>query len=306
MNINIGVISFNKVLGRDFVYQLLDTKLNIDHLFYISTDDFENPITGYDVPVESIEYSKENVTTKNITIAVLIAPCSNQEDLIKSLVDDGAIVVSPANSVSDSSSYPLVNVAINSDDVVNNGSVILTPTTPTMMLSPIISVAKEQYGLDRIVANVVYCVDDVCNHSHSLNSEGDSILEQQITKEIRKLLKEEKLPISVTTVPTIDKMTYAFINAKLDNDFVIADISMFAKKFDDIIPIDSSVNELPNIENIKEKHKAKMFLSRVREDKSVDYGFNLLMSSVNLPSIELANKVKIVSLLVKNIKNLRK
>lgn len=303
MNINLGIISYNQKMGKEFLSQIEKSKSDIDRILFFSKDDIEkNNQTNKDINVEFFPLDEESIISKQLSIAVLIAPCTIKDDLIKKLNSYGTLVVAPANSVTNFDNHPLINYALNKDLLINSDGIILTPVTLTMMLSPIVSLVRNQYGLDRVVANFVYSVDDVCNSSHQIVRNRNSILENQIDKEIRYLLKDPKLAFSVTSVPTNDEMTYAFINVKLQNDFVISDIAMFAKRFDDIIQIEPNINELPNIESIKEKNKGKIFMSRLREDMSLDHGFNILMSSINLPEIELANKVYIVEFLVEEIK----
>lgn len=303
-NINLAVIGFNKHISREFIGELLKEKLNLNKIYYFSEDDFKDPVISPLKDVELVEYSMENIRSKSLTFAVITGACDNQEELIDELTSDGAVVITPSVTVNEMEKFPLINIDINKDDLIEHGGVILTPSSITMLISPVAKLAREQYGLDRIVGTVVYSKDDVCKNSSVTDSDDNTLLENQIITEIRSLINEPNLALAFTTIPTDSTLTMASLNVSVDNDFIISDIPMFGNKYDNIIKSNPGENGILDLEKLKEKNMEKMFISRVREDHSVEHGFSLMLSSFNLPHIEVSNKVRILSELVSQYERL--
>ena len=124
--------------------------------------------------------------------------------------------------------------------------------------------------------------------------------EMKMIKETRKIMGDENIRITATTVriPVMGGHSEA-VNIEFENDFDVAEVRSILEKTEGIIVVDDTANlKYPMPKDAHEKDE--VFVGRIRRDESLPNTLNMWIVADNLRKGAATNAVQIAEYLVKN------
>ena len=139
---------------------------------------------------------------------------------------------------------------------------------------------------------------NVIPHIDSFHENGNTKEEEKMIHETKKILDKE-IKVSATCVRVPVFISHAeSINLELDSPLSSNQATDLLKKFDNISVIDHRKDE-GYVTPVEAAGEDKVYISRIREDRSIDNGLNLWVVSDNLRKGAALNAIQIAELIIK-------
>lgn len=332
-NYNIAVVGATGLVGREMLKILKERNFPINTLrLFASSRSAGKKIEflGRDIIVEEV---KEN-SFENIDIALFSAGSSAAEEIAPLVTKKGGIVIDNSSAFRMDKDVPLVVPEVNGSILTDREKIIANPNCSTIQMVVVLQPLLKKYGLKRLVISTYQAVsgagkkavDELLAQSRSfLNNEEikkenfnhqiafnsipqiDIFLENDYTKEemkmvneTRKILNENKLPVTATCVriPVIFGHAES-VNVELKKEFDLEELKNELSNFENIKVLDNPAEELYPLQTDTEKTD-EILVGRIRRDYSQKNSLNLWIAANNLRKGAALNTVQIAEYLIEN------
>lgn len=247
----------------------------------------------------------------------------------------GCVVIDNSSRWRMEPDVPLVVPEVNADDIFRHKGIIANPNCSTIQAVVALSPLHEKYGIKRIVYSTYQAVsgsgrrgwDDLENgvraycdgvefepaqYSYSIFANcipqidvfldsGYTKEEQKMVDETRKILHDEEIAITATTVrvPVYNGHSES-INVELKQPYDLKDLRKLLRKSDGIVLVDDPANNLYPMPT-QATGSDKVFVGRLRRDDSIENGLNMWVVADNIRKGAAANAVQIAKILMASL-----
>jgi aspartate-semialdehyde dehydrogenase len=326
---NVAIVGATGLVGSTFLKVLEERNFPFENLYLMASAKSAGKIIPFKGKDYTVELLDEHAFDKPIDIALFSAGGGTSETFAPIAAAHGVIVVDNSSQWRMDPTVPLVVPEVNPDDAYGNHGIIANPNCSTIQAVVALKPLYDAYGIKRIVystyqavsgsglkgirdlkeglkgndINVAYphpIAGNCLPHIDVFTENGYTKEELKMVNETRKILGDEKLPVTVTTVrvPVFDSHSEA-INVE------------FEKAFGDIAEIKNLLAEAPGIvlrdepaHNVyplarEAAGRDEVFVGRVRRDFSVESGINFWCVADNIRKGAATNAVQIAELLIR-------
>jgi len=311
MSCNLAVVGCTGMVGRKFLEVLEERNFPVKNLYLYASAKSDGKVlkfSGKDYVVE--ELKEDNIKNKKIDIALFSAGGSTSLEFAPVFSKYGAVVVDNSSAWRMDKDIPLVVPEVNPEDIKWNKGIIANPNCSTIQALVPIKPLYDKYGIKRIIYSTYQAVSGAGVGGYNDLMEGykgnppkkfpfpiagnviphiDTFLENGYTKEemkmineTRKILHDDTLKITATTVrvPVVYGHSES-INIELKKDFELEDIFNLYRDCKGIVLKDDVQNgqyPMP----IDAAGKNEVYVGRIRRDFSLDSGLNLWVVADNI------------------------
>lgn len=265
---------------------------------------------------------KENSFDSGFDYAIFCAGGNVSKKFIPIAVKNGCTVIDNSSIFRMDENVPLVVPEVNPEDIASNNGIIANPNCSTIQAVLPLKPIYDNYGIKRIVYSTYqavsgagrYGIEDLESGPENkplkkfpypiynncipqideFTQDGYTKEEHKMINETRKILHDDKLKITATTVRVPVKNCHSeSINIELKNNFDIYDIKILLQNFPGIILVDDTEKKhypLPT----KVDGNDEVFVGRIRRDFSIENGLNIWVVADNLRKGAATNAVQIL------------
>lgn len=327
MKYNVALVGCTGMVGRKFIEILEERNFPVDELYLFASGRSagkEMTFNGRKYIVE--ELKEDNIKDKKIDFALFSAGGSISLEYAPIFARYGAVVIDNSSAWRMDPEVPLVVPEVNPEDAKLHKGIIANPNCSTIQAVVALKPLHDKYGIKRIVYSTYQAVSGAGLAGYNDLVEGvkgeapkkfpypiagnllphiDSFLENGYTKEemkmvneTRKILHDENLKITATTVrvPVLNSHSES-INVELNSSFELEDIFELYKNADGVI-LEDDVNNLVYPMPISASGKDEVYVGRIRRDFSVDNGLNLWVVADNIRKGAALNTIQIAECLI--------
>jgi len=274
-----------------------------------------------------IELTKENVLAQKIDYAIFSAGGSSSKEFAPIFAQNGCVVIDNSSYWRMDKTVPLVVPEVNPEALKTHNNIIANPNCSTIQAVVALAPLYKKYGIKRIVYSTYQAVSgagvdgvkDLENGMKGGKNEkfsrqifsnvipqidvflenGYTKEEQKMIDETKKILSDDKLKITATTVrvPVFNGHSES-INIEFKKKITLEGVMEALKTSKGIVLIDDIKNNLfPTV--LDADNKNEVFVGRVRLDTSVKNGLNMWVVADNIRKGAATNTVQILQELIK-------
>ncbi|KAJ51882.1 aspartate-semialdehyde dehydrogenase [Clostridium tetanomorphum] len=329
MNYNVAVVGCTGMVGRKFLEILEERNFPINELYLFASaksagKELQFKRSNYIVE----ELKEENIKDKKIDFALFSAGGNVSLEFAPIFARYGAVVIDNSSAWRMDPEVPLVVPEVNPEDIKSHKGIIANPNCSTIQAVVALKPLHDKYGIKRIVYSTYQAVSGAGMEGYNDLLEGnkgmpprkfpytisgnviphiDSFLENGYTKEemkmvneTRKILRDDKLKITATTVrvPVYNSHSES-INVELNNNFEINDVFEMFKNSKGIV-IKDDVEHLVYPMPIQASGHDEVYVGRIRRDFSLDNGLNIWVVADNIRKGAALNAIQIAEYIINN------
>ncbi len=323
---NVAVVGATGMVGRKFLEVLEERKLPVNNYYLFASA----RSAGKKVDFMGKEHTIEELTEtcfdgKDIDIALFSAGGGTSTKFAPCAVAAGALVIDNSSAWRMDKKVPLVVPEVNPQDIKWHNGIIANPNCSTIQAMVALKPLYDKYGIKRVVYSTYQAVSGAgmggysdlengisgdapkkfpypifgnCIPQIDVFDEDDYTKEElKMVNETRKILGDDKLRITATTVrvPVFHGHSES-INVELEKDFDLAELKQALADFPGLIVMDETVTgqskgvyPMP----LTIAGKDEVYVGRIRRDRSVDSGVNLWVVADNIRKGAATNAVQI-------------
>lgn len=329
-NYNVAVVGTGAV-GQTIIKVLEERNFPVNNLIVLAT----TRSAGKSVTYRGEEYVIEETTENSfggVDIA-LFAGGAASKLYGQAAVDAGAVVIDNGSSFRLDPNVPLIVPEVNPQDVRWHKGLIANPNCSTIQMVVALKPIYDAVGIKRVVVSTYQAVSgagqeaidelreqskqilagEVINpsvfpwqiafnclpHIDVFQENGYSREEMKMVNETRKIMGNDQIPITATTVrvPVFNGHSES-INIETERKISATEARELLRKAPGVVVIDDlETKSYPLAINADERDE--VFVGRIREDFSVECGLNMWVVADNLRKGAATNAVQIAELLVR-------
>lgn len=325
---NLAIVGATGLVGSTFLKVLEERNFPFENLYMMASAKSAGTTVTFRGREYIVEELTENSFDKPIDIALFSAGGSTSEKFAPIAASKGVVVVDNSSAWRMNKEVPLVVPEVNPEDIKWNKGIIANPNCSTIQAVVALKPLYDKYGIKRIVYSTYQAVSGSGLKGISDLKEGlagndikkayphpiagnclpqiDVFLENGYTKEemkmvneTRKILGDDKLRVTATTVrvPVFDSHSES-INVELEKPFEVEEVKKLLSESPGIVLLDDPDNSVYPLAR-EAAGKDEVFVGRVRRDFSLDNGLNLWVVADNIRKGAATNAVQIAELLIK-------
>lgn len=324
---NLAIVGVTGMVGQKFLEVLEEKQLPIENYYMFASARSAGKVInfmGKDHVVE--ELTPTCFDGKDIDIALFSAGASVSKTYAPIAVDKGIVVVDNSSAWRMEPDVPLVVPEVNPEEILNHKGIIANPNCSTIQAVVALKPLYDKYGIKRIVYSTYQAVsgagvagyNDLENgikgeapkkfphpifsncipHIDSFLDNGYTKEEMKMIEETKKILKDNSLRITATTVrvPVFNGHSES-INVELKKEFDLDELKNLLANAPGVEVIDDPTNNQYPMP-INSNGKDQVFVGRIRRDESVDNGVNLWVVADNIRKGAATNTVQIAEKLI--------
>lgn len=324
----LAIVGATGLVGRSFLKVLEEKNLpNFEYKLFCSKKS-----SGKHIKFLGKDYTTEELTEKSFDegfdFALFSAGGETSKKFAPIAKSKGCVVIDNSSAFRMDNNVPLVVPEINPEDIKWHKGIIANPNCSTIQAVVPLNVLNKKYKIKRIIYSTYQAVsgagqngvEDLKNgikgtpttkkFSHPIFNNClphiDVFLENGYTKEemkmineTRKILHNDNLPITATTVrvPVINCHSES-INVEFEKDFDINELRQILSNTTGIVLQDDPSNNIYPLACLANDHD-EVFVGRIRRDYSVKYGINMWVVADNIRKGAATNAVQILEKLIK-------
>lgn len=326
-NFNVAVVGATGMVGRTILQVLEERKFPINKLYLFASSKSAGEKVTYNKSEYTIEELSENSFNKEIDIALFSAGSSISLKYAPIASSKGIIVIDNSSAFRMDKDVPLVVPEVNSEDLKRHKGIIANPNCSTIQAVVALKPLHDRYRIKRIVFSTYQAVsgsgvkgindlekglsgkpnsfyphpiaNNCLPHIDSFEENGYTKEEIKMINETRKILHDESIKITATTVRVPVFYSHSeSVNIEFYKDFNIEELKSILKNSPSIIVLDDpSKNTYPLA--IEASGKDEVFIGRIRKDDSVNHGINVWIVADNIRKGAATNAVQIAEHLIK-------
>lgn len=320
---NIAVVGATGMVGEKMLEVLSERNFPIDKLYLFSSSKSAGKVIEYrGVPYTVEELTPSSFNQKAIDIALFSAGGTVSKTYAPIAKKHKIVVIDNSSTWRMNKDVPLVVPEINPEAAFEHDYIIANPNCSTIQSVLPLKPLLDTYGIKRIVYSTYQAVsgagvkgvrdleesltenfpyqisENVLPHIDVFLDNGYSKEEDKMINETRKILSNDQLRITATTVRVPIRNTHAIaINVELEKDFKIEAIKPLLSEFPGII-IEDDLSNLVYPLAQRADGTDEVYVGRIRRDFSVESGLNLWCVADNIRKGAATNAVQIAELLV--------
>ncbi|HWQ29363.1 MAG TPA: aspartate-semialdehyde dehydrogenase [Negativicutes bacterium] len=323
---DVAVVGATGMVGRMFLKVLEEKQFPINNFYPLASA----KSAGKKITLNGKEYEVMELTEssfdKHIDIALFSAGGDTSKKFAPIAASKGVVVIDNSSAWRMDRDVPLVVPEVNPQAVWKHKGIIANPNCSTIQAVVALKPLHDRYGIKRIVYSTYQAVSgtgvkgvtDLENglkgmapktyphpiagnclpHIDVFMENGYTKEEMKMIDETRKILDDQKLRITATTVrvPVFNGHSES-VNVEFEKDFDLAELRELLSNSPGVIVQDDPDHNVYPLA-IDAAGKNEVFVGRIRRDYSVEYGINLWVVADNVRKGAATNAVQIAELLI--------
>jgi aspartate-semialdehyde dehydrogenase len=325
--IKLAVCGATGMVGRTFLKVLEERNLPIEEIYFFSSARSAGSTITFNGKEYTVEELTETSFDRGIDIALFSAGGSTSEKFSPIAASKGCVVVDNSSAWRMDPTVPLVVPEVNSQDIAWNKGIIANPNCSTIQAVVALKPLHDKYKIKRIVYTTFQAVsgagmkgyadleeglkgeapkkfphpiaNNVLPHIDVFLDNGYTKEEEKMIKETRKIIGDQNLKITATTVrvPVFNGHSES-INIEFEKPYDLDELKEVLKNAPGLIVQDDPKNNVYPLP-IYASGKDETFVGRIRRDESVESGVNLWVVADNIRKGAATNAVQIAQELIK-------
>lgn len=285
-------------------------------------------LTFKDQPIMVEELTHDSFN--DVDLVFSSAGSSISKEFIPTAIDKGCLVIDNTSAFRMDADTPLVVPEVNMDAAIRHNGLIANPNCSTIQMVVALKPIYDRVGIKRIVVStyqsvsgksgsaVLELVDQTTSalegrpiepdkfpHQMAFNvafdwqftDSGDSEEEMKMVNETRKILEDETIAVSATTVRVPVFFAHSeSVNVETEDKLSAEDARQLLSESPGVVVLDNPTKrEYPLAVDVAGKDE--VYVGRVREDRSIENGLNLWVVADNLRKGAALNAIQIVEML---------
>lgn len=329
MSYNLAIVGATGMVGRQFIDILVERNFPINEVYMFASKKSANSIIKFgnkEITVE--ELNEDNIKSKKIDIALFSAGGDISLKYAPIFAAQGAVVIDNSSAWRMDPSVPLVVPEVNAEDILWNKGIIANPNCSTIQAMVALKPLYDNFGIKRVIYSTYQAVsgagvqglkdledglkgekpkkfpraitNNLIPHIDVFLENGYTKEEMKMIEETKKILHDDKLKVTATTVrvPVFYGHSES-INVELNEAFQLDHLKDVLKNFPGIV-VQDNLEELEYPTPLECQGKDEVFIGRIRRDFSVENGVNLWVVADNIRKGAALNAVQIAEYLIKN------
>ena len=328
--VNIAVVGATGMVGRTFLKVLEERDFPYENLICLAS----KRSAGEKVMCKGKEYTVQELTENSFDEGIDIALFSAGGDISTKFApiaaSKGVVVVDNSSAWRMDKDVPLVVPEVNPEEIFKHKGIIANPNCSTIQAMVALKPIHDKYGIERIVYSTYQSVSgsgvkgvsdleegikgneqysayphsiakNVLPHIDVFLDNGYTKEEMKMVEETKKILGDDSLKITVTTVrvPMFNCHSEA-INLELKKPFEVDEVrELLANSPGIIIKDDPKNNVYPLATDANDKDE--VFVGRIRRDFSIENGLNLWVVADNIRKGAATNTIQIAEKLAEKM-----
>ncbi len=323
---NIAIVGASGMVGRTFLKVLEEIVLPINNLYLFASERSAGSKLEFMGKEYTVEELNENSFDRGIDIALFSAGASTSLKFAPIAASKGCVVVDNSSAWRMDPEIPLVVPEVNPNDIKLNKGIIANPNCSTIQAVVALKPLHDKYKIKRIVYSTYQAVSgaglggyqDLENGIKGLPPKkfqypiydnclpqidvflpnGYTKEEEKMIKETKKILGDESLKITATTVrvPVFDCHSES-INIEFEKQFDLNELKNVLANAPGLVVQDDTGNNIYPMP-INSKGKNETFVGRIRRDESLESGVNIWVVADNIRKGAATNTVQIAQKLI--------
>jgi len=325
--INLAVVGVTGMVGKTFLKVLEERQLPIENFYPMASSRSAGSTITFNGSDYIVEELTENSFDKHIDIALFSAGGGTSERFAPIAAAHGCIVIDNSSQWRMNPDVPLVVPEVNPDDIDWHKNIIANPNCSTIQAMVALKPLDDKYKIKRVIYSTYQAVSgaglagwqDLENglngespkkfphpiaanclpHIDVFSENGYTKEEQKMIDETRKILHNDEMRITATTVrvPVFNSHSES-INVEFEKPFDLGELIQTLENAPGVVvQNDSKNNEYPMA--IHATGKDEVFVGRIRRDESVDSGINLWVVADNIRKGAATNAVQIAEEIIR-------
>ena len=319
---NVAVVGATGLVGGTILKILEERDFPIENIHLFSSKKSAGKALEFRGREYVVEELKEDSFARDIDLAFFAAGGSVSERYAKYAVKEGVIVIDNSSIFRMDKDVPLVVPEVNPEEVEKGKGIISNPNCSTIQSVVALKPIYDRYKIKRIIFSTYQAVSgsglaglrdleeglvecyphkiqgNVIPHIDSFLDNGYSKEEMKMIEETRKILKDDSIRITATTVRIPVKYGHSVsINLELEKPFQLEDVYKVLEEFEGIIVKDDLSNNIYPMP-LDVAGSDEVYVGRIRRDYSVENGLNLWVVADNIRKGAATNAVQIAELLI--------
>nr|WP_317359207.1 aspartate-semialdehyde dehydrogenase [uncultured Tyzzerella sp.] len=326
--VNLAVVGVTGMVGRTFLKVLEEKNLPIDKFYAFAS----KRSAGSKITFNGKEYEVEELNEKSfdrgIDIALFSAGGETSRIYSPIAASKGCIVIDNSSYFRMDKDVPLVVPEVNPEDIAKNKGIIANPNCSTIQAVVALKPLHDKYKIKRIVYSTYQAVSgagragvlDLQNgikgedpkmflhpianncipHIDNFLDNGYTKEEMKMINETRKILHDESLKITATTVRVpVENSHSESINVEFYESFNLDELIKDLENMKGVVVLnDYTKNQYPlaTIANGTDE----VYIGRIRRDESLENGLNMFVVADNIRKGAASNAVQIAEYIIKN------
>lgn len=326
--INLAVVGATGMVGRTFLKVLEERKLPVENYTLFASE----KSAGTKLIFMGKEYEVKLLTENSfddgdINIALFSAGGNTSLKYSPIAASKGCVVIDNSSAWRMGPNVPLVVPEVNPQDILKHKGIIANPNCSTIQAVVALKPLHDNYKIKRIVYSTYQAVSgagmqgyndlenglkgeppkkfpypiagNILPHIDVFEENGYTKEELKMVNETRKILGDENLRITATTVrvPVFNSHSES-INVEFEKPFELDELKKVLSNAPGIIVQDDIKNNIYPLP-INASGKDEVFVGRIRRDESVESGVNLWVVADNIRKGAATNTVQIAQELIK-------
>ena len=285
-------------------------------------------LTFKDQPIMVEELTHDSFN--GVDLVFSSAGSSISKEFIPTAIDKGCLVIDNTSVFRMDADTPLVVPEVNMDAAIRHNGLIANPNCSTIQMVVALKPIYDRVGIKRIVVStyqsvsgksgsaVLELVDQTTSalegrpiepdkfpHQMAFNvafdwpftDSGDSEEEMKMVNETRKILEDETIAVSATTVRVPVFFAHSeSVNVETKDKLSAEDARQLLSESPGVVVLDNPTKrEYPLAVDVAGKDE--VYVGRVREDRSIENGLNLWVVADNLRKGAALNAIQIAEML---------
>lgn len=322
----IAVVGATGMVGRMFLKVLEEKKLPVDKYVLFAS----KRSAGSSVEFMGKEYIIQELNEKSFDskfdIALFSAGGETSLKYAPIAASKGCVVIDNSSAWRMDKDVPLVVPEVNPEEIFNHKGIIANPNCSTIQAVVALKPLHDKYKIKRIIYSTYQAVSGAGQQGYmdlknGVNNEPpkkfpypifgnclphiDVFLDNGYTKEemkmineTKKILKDDSLKITATTVrvPVFHGHSEA-INVEFEKEFDLDELKQTLASFEGIVLEDDVKNNVYPMA-INCENKDEVFIGRIRRDESVESGINMWVVADNIRKGAATNAVQIAEKII--------
>ncbi len=324
-NYKIAIVGATGMVGRTFLKVLEEYGLQADYTLFASARSAGSEVEFFGKKY-TVKLLDEHSFDEGFDIALFSAGGSTSEKFSPIAAQHGCVVIDNSSAWRMDPNVPLVIPEVNPEDIRKHNGIIANPNCSTIQAVVALKPLHDLYKIKRIVYSTYQAVSgaglggyndlkygiegkepqkfphpifsNCLPHIDVFEENGYTKEEMKMVNETRKILHDDSLKITATTVrvPVFDCHSES-INVEFYKDFDLDEVRNALANFDGIIVQDDPKNNVYPMA-ITAKGTNEVYVGRIRRDDSAPNALNMWVVADNIRKGAAANAVQIALKLI--------
>ncbi len=327
MNYNVAVVGATGMVGRKMLQVLSERNLPIDNLYlFASSKSAGKQVEFMGKNYTVIELTEEAVRARKVDIALFSAGAGTSKAFAPIFAECGAVVIDNSSQWRMDPSVPLVVPEVNPVDIAWNHGIIANPNCSTIQAVVALAPLHAKYHIKRIVYSTYQAVSgagvqgyadledgikgaapkkfpkpifgNCLPHIDVFEADGYTKEEHKMINETRKILGDDSLRITATTVRVPVYYGHSeSINVEFEKPVTLEGVTETLREAPGVVVMDDVKNGVyPTPLDIADTDP--VYVGRIRIDDSVYSGVNLWVVADNIRKGAATNAVQIAETII--------